>query len=260
MARKTVQKAPQEVKNVAAYLRVSTLEQAQSGLGLEAQRSKILAMAQLKDWPEPDFFRDEGISGTKETRNRPGLMAMMDAVNAGKYQAVIVSSLDRLARKILLTLELVEEVGEHALFISCKEAFDTTTPAGFLFLGICALMAQYERDLISQRTIAALEELSKKTGDHGGKIPYGYIRTPEGVKIDKAQARIVRSIFAMRERDRLSLRAIAGKLNQQQIAASHGGQWYHTSVKEILIRKEVYLGGQRGASIYKWPVILKEVA
>lgn len=256
MARKAGSQAPLEIKSVAAYLRVSTDEQARSGLGLEAQRSKCLAMAQLKDWPEPVFYRDEGISGTKETRNRQGLKSLMEDLNAGKHQAIIIASLDRLSRKIRLTLELVDDISQHAVLISCKEAFDTTTPAGYLFLGICALMAQYERDLIAERTRAALAELSKKTGDHGGKIPYGYMRSPGGVKVSTQQARVVRRIFHLRQQGE-TLRAIAEALNKASIPSARGKQWYHTSVKEVLAHQSAYEGGKRGASVYKWPVILK---
>lgn len=260
MARKPAVKPDQEVKSVAAYLRVSTDEQARSGLGLEAQRSKCLAMTHLKDWPEPAFYIDDGISGTKETRKRPRLTAMMDALSAGQHQAVIIPSLDRLARKIRLTLELVDEISQHAVLVSCRESFDTTTPTGYLFLGICALMAQYERDLISARTKGALAELSKKKGDHGGKIPYGYLRTPDGVQIETEQAKVIRHIFALRDssnKKERSLRAIAAKLNKQHILASRGGAWCFTSVKEILDHKEVYQGGQRGLSEFRWPVILR---
>jgi site-specific DNA recombinase len=259
MARRAPGKADQEIKSVAAYLRVSTDEQARSGLGLDAQRAKVLAMAQLKDWPEPVFYIDDGISGTKETRKRPKLAAMMAAIESGQHQAVIISSLDRLARKIRLTLELVDEISQHAVLVSCKEAFDTTTPAGYLFLGICALMAQYERDLIAERTRSALAELSKRSGDHGGRIPYGYVRTPKGVAIQDQQARVVRLIFAMRTRDKATLRAIAERLNKSHIPASHGGAWCFTSVREILAHQETYQGSQRGLSAFKWPVILRRV-
>lgn len=246
------------VTRVAAYLRVSTDEQARSGLGLGAQRAKVDAMATVKDWPAPTFYVDEGISGTKESRSRPALALMMDAVATGAVDAIIINSIDRLARKARLTLELAEEFQRAGVtLVSCKESIDTTTPAGQLFLTVLAGMAQFERDLIAERTRAALAEHSQRDGESGGRLPYGYVRELDGVRIERDQARIVRRIFQWR-RDGLTLRAIAAQLNKRRYASPQGKHWHHSSVAAVLANEMYYRGGLRGASALRWPVILKD--
>jgi len=97
-AMKTVQTMP-VVWRVAAYLRVSTDEQAESGLGIDAQRTQVRAMAVVKGYPAPTEYVDNGISGTKDVDKRPALHALMEDVAAGNVDVVVIPSLDRLGRK-----------------------------------------------------------------------------------------------------------------------------------------------------------------
>lgn len=246
------------IARIAAYLRVSTDMQARSGLGLADQRSKVLAMATVKGWPQPTFYVDEGISGTKESRQRPALGQMMDAAARGEIDAIIVNSIDRLARKARLTLELAEELQRSGVtLVSCKESIDTTTPAGQLFLTVLAGMAQFERDLIAERTRVALAEHSRRDGESGGRLPYGYVREANGLHVDRTQARVVRLIFSLREQ-RMTLRTIAGQLNKRGYASPQGTHWHHSSVAAVLANALYYHGGQRGESTLRWPVILAD--
>jgi site-specific DNA recombinase len=247
-----------EITHVAAYLRVSTEMQARSGLGRGAQLAKVEAMATVKGWPAPTLYVDDGLSGAKESRDRPALAQMMAAAAAGEIDAIIINSIDRLARKARLTLELAEELTRYGVtLVSCKESIDTATPAGQMILAVLAAMAQFERDLTSERTIAALAEHSRRDGESGGRLPYAYVRELDGVRIARDQARIVRRIFAWR-RDGLTLRAIAAQLNKRHYASPQGKHWHHSSVAAVLANEDYYRGGQRGASTLRWPVILKD--
>src|SRR5512142_1938604 len=157
-----------QVLHVAAYIRVSTEDQAESGLGMDAQRSRCKAMCEVKAWPEPTFYVDDGISGTKPVAKRPGLRKMIEDIEAGRIDAVVISSLDRLGRSAHIIINLVEEFRQkHIALVSCKESFDTSTPQGQLMLGIFAVLAQFERDLISQRTTDALVERELRDGETG---------------------------------------------------------------------------------------------
>jgi site-specific DNA recombinase len=202
-----------EPHGVAAYIRVSTDDQARSGLGVEAQKSRCAAMAVVKNWPTPTYYIDEGISGTKA--RRPQLDRLLVDVEAGKIQAVIILSLERLGRQTRLILDLVARITQHAVLVICKESFDTQTPQGAFVLTIIAAFSQLERDLISQRTAAALAEKSRRDGNGAGRIPYGYLRTEDGVSIDPAAAAVIRRIFALRKRG-VSLQDIAADLNTQR--------------------------------------------
>lgn len=92
----------------AIYLRVSTQEQADSGLGLAAQQARCLAMADAKGWPIPVIYADEGVSGTRGREKRPRLDLLMQAVEAGTINAVIVLDLTRLARRTQPVLSLID--------------------------------------------------------------------------------------------------------------------------------------------------------
>lgn len=244
------------IAHVAAYLRVSTEEQAQSGLGLADQRQRTAGMAAAKGWPAPVVYADEGISGTKEAKDRPALAHLLADVSAGRIDAVIVLSLDRLARKTLLVLDLVAQLSrQDVALISCKEALDTATPQGQFVLTMFAALAQLERDLIAERTQAALNILHHTTGDRGGRVPYGYRRTGEGLQVDRDAAAVVRRIFALHRRGE-SLRTIARRMRDMGAAGPRGAIWHHTSVAEILRNRSAYAGGARGASAHRWPAIL----
>lgn len=250
---------------VAAYVRVSTDEQKRSGLGLEAQLRKVHAMAAVKDWEEPTVYRDEGISGTKGPTKRPGLAQLLRDVRAGRYAAVIIPSLDRLGRKTRLVLELVEELSAAGVaLVSCKESLDTATPQGQFVLTLFAALAQLERDMIAERTTAALDAKRRRDGFAGGRLPYGYHRRDDhwsahhgDVGIERDAAAVVRLIFHLRAGG-LSYRHIAQQLTTMTSAPRGGDVWRHSAVAEILSNEAIYAGGQRGEGELRWPIILRE--
>lgn len=256
MGRARVEVVPRTITRVAAYLRVSTDEQAVSGLGLGDQRRRCDGMAASKAWPDPEVYADEGVSGTKEPNERPALAHLLAEVRAGRIDAVIVLDLSRLARKTMYVLSLVEEFRRYDVaLISCKEALDTSTPQGHFVLTMFAALAQLERDLISERTRAALAEHGRRDGERGGRVPYGYRRTPAGIVVESDAAAHVRLIYSLRRRGK-SLREIAEHLKTHDGAGPRGSIWRHSGIAEILKNQDAYKGGLRGESQVRWPRIL----
>jgi site-specific DNA recombinase len=240
----------------AIYLRVSTTEQALDGYGLDAQRAKCTAMATVKDWPTPVEYSDEGISGTKDESERPGLAALLAAVDAGAVDVVIVAAIDRLARSTVIVLTLVKRIqAGGADLVSCKESLDTTTAAGRFVLRMFASLAELDRDNIIERTTDGRNERGKKDGEKGGRLPLGYRRTESIVEIDPEAALTVRRIFALRKTANLA--AIADELNAAGEMPRHGAKWYASTVREVLLNEADYRGGLRGKSPERWPVILE---
>jgi DNA invertase Pin-like site-specific DNA recombinase len=123
-------------------------------------------MATVEGWNEPLVYCDAGISGTRDATRRPELQRLLSDVRSGTVAAVIILSLDRLGRETRLVLDLVEEFSRHGVaLVSCKESLDTTSPQGQFVLTMFAALAQLERDLISERTKAALSvQLSDDQG------------------------------------------------------------------------------------------------
>lgn len=255
------------IQHVALYIRVSTDEQAESGLGIEAQKTRCRAMAIASGYEEDIvLYVDEGVSGTKHPTKRKECARMLEDVQAGKVKAVIVSGLDRLARKMSYVLTLTEDFAARGVaFVSCKEKFDTSTPQGQFVLHMFAALGELERGMISQRTKEALTEKGKQDGEKGGRLPYAYVRVfvkdeatskghAVGIEVDEGKAGTVRRIFQLRDQG-LAMHKIADRLPQQPTPAQ-GGKWYASSIREILLNEQAYRGGLRGESDVAWPTIL----
>ena len=245
----------------ALYLRVSTEEQAEK-YGLDVQRERCEAMATVKGWEIAHTFTDDGVSGTLDESERPGLSALMTAAENGEIDAVIALSFDRLGRKTRIVLDTIDRLTAMGVeVVSCKENLDTGSPQGQFVLTIFAGLAQLERDTIVERTTAGRNARGKLDGERGGRVPLGYVRTiddkgnTDGVAIDEGTAPIVRNIFWWRQHEN-TLREIAGKLNEQGIPTPRGCKWHASSVKAVLDNEDKYRGGWRGASTMRWPAIL----
>lgn len=248
----------------AVYLRVSTEEQASDGYGLDVQLERTKAQIAAKGWVFTAEYIDAGISGTKEAVDRPGLAALMDAVQIGAVDAVVVLALDRLGRNTRLVLSLVETLTDaEVALVSCKESLDTSTPQGQFVLTMFAALAQLERDTIVERTTAGRNERGKRDGERGGRVPYGYLRGADGnITVDEQAARVVRRIFDLHNAKVPMLR-IAEMLNAEGLTTARKGQqrykaaqWYASTVQSVLRNENAYRGGRRGKSDVQWTAIL----
>ena len=153
------------------YIRVSTQGQVEDGVSLDAQEAKVRSWADLNNAAEVVIFRDEGISG-KRFDNRPGLRAALDAV--GKGDALVVYSLSRLSRSTKDTLILSEILlKKEADLVSLSEKIDTTTAAGKMVFRLLAVLSEFERDQISDRTRFVMAHKRACNEHCGGEIPYG---------------------------------------------------------------------------------------
>src|SRR3989442_10960301 len=140
---------PWPMKRAALYARVSTTEQTP-----ENQLVALRAFALARGWAVSEFI-DHGVSGAKD--RRPQLDAMLADVRRRKFDLVLVTKLDRLARSTrhLVTLGAeLEALGVDLVVLD--QAVDTTTPAGWLLFHVLASIAEFERDLIRDRVIAGV--------------------------------------------------------------------------------------------------------
>lgn len=235
---------------IAAYIRVSTDEQADSGLGLEAQLTRVRAMATAKGWQEPVVYEDAGVTGTIDVDERPNGARLLADIAAGKIDVVIVASLDRIGRRAVFILNFIDETKDSVQVVSCKESIDTSTPSGKFLVTIMAGIAELERDTISQRTKDALDARGRSVGIKAGIPPYGYRYVGKVVEIDAGKAEIVRRVFSIRQTG-LTLRATAKAIEEET-----GTSIAFKTVQLILDREAVYRGCKRGDSTETWPVIL----
>lgn len=146
---------------VAVYARVSTKEQSTEG-----QVAQLTAYCQSRGWADVAVFRDDGISGVRD--NRPELDRLRRRMMTGEFSAVVVSKMDRLGRSLGMILRFWDESdAAGARVIVIDQGIDTSTPAGRLQRNMLAALAEFERELILERTragIARARALGKKFG------------------------------------------------------------------------------------------------
>lgn len=230
----------------AIYARVSTDEQASSGLGVDAQINACRQMAALRGWEvnEEHIFVDAGVSGTLTPERRAQMGRLLAHANEGDFSTVIIFSLDRLARKTTYILDFVETLSESDIAVTFvrEQAIDTASAAGRVVMGVLAAFAQFERDLISERTRDAIAQ-KQASGWRAGRLPYGYSQGTGGAVIDQGKAQVVQRIFKDRAAGD-SYGKIANGLNSDNVAAPHGKRWYASSVREIVINNEAAYRGE----------------
>jgi DNA invertase Pin-like site-specific DNA recombinase len=139
-------------KRVAIYLRVSTSKQ-----DTENQLRELSAVADRSGWEIWKVYEDAGISGAKGRDSRPGLEAMMKAVNAKQFDLVATWSVDRLGRSLTDLLGILQELREKGvdLFLH-QQGLDTSTTAGRAMFQMLGVFAEFERGIIRERVNAGL--------------------------------------------------------------------------------------------------------
>lgn len=215
------------------YLRVSTDSQADSGLGLEAQRSAIEAAAKRLGLALVDVFTDSGLSGALDIEDRPSLFAAVQALKRG--DVLIVAKRDRLGRD-LVGVALIERsiTRKGARVISAAgEGTEGTDASAMLQRQILDCFSEYERRLIGQRTKAALRA-KRERGERAGNVPFGYSLNADGRRLDRNEAeQAVLSILGELKRAGYSQRAIAAELNRQGFTTRRGTAWRHQYVASL---------------------------
>lgn len=212
------------------YVRVSTDEQAKSGLGLEAQIAKIKAYAELFDIELTEIIMDEGISG--KTLDREGLQRAIKMLKDKKAEGMVIAKLDRLTRNVADLGTLVSTVFDKAELYSVSEQINTKNAAGRLVLNVLVSVAQWERETICERTKDALQAKKARGEKTGGNIPFGFdVINGKLVKNEEEQS-IINEIKNLKNKG-LSLRKIAGILNEKGIVTKNGKAWTATQIQRI---------------------------
>ena len=206
-------KLPPATLRAVGYVRVSTDEQADSGLGLDAQRAAIEAETARRGWELHGVYTDTA-SG-KTLSRRPGLEDALAKLDRGDADALVVAKLDRLSRSTKDFGTLMERAQRRGWApVVLDLGVDTTTPAGELVASVMVSVAQWERRAIGQRTKEAL----------AAKKAQGAILGRPRQLPAATRARIV----GMRSNG-LSLRAISDTLNSEGVPTAQGGALWHAS-------------------------------
>lgn len=233
--------------NCVIYIRVSSEKQADSGLGASAQRSACEEYARREKLNIVAVWDDNGISGSKNIDQRPGLANALASIGPG--DVLLVAKRDRLARDMLI-IRLIERDLERisAKIVSAAgEGNGSEDPSDRLLRGLLDLFAEFERVQIAYRTAQAMAVLRAQGQKTGGTIPYG--KRVARVVVDQENPKKKRVFledesFELGVIDRmmkqhalgLSQGDIAERLNADGIPSRSGGRWHGKVVRSIIRR------------------------
>ena len=213
------------------YCRVSTEFQATEGVSLEAQQAKAKAWCLANDYEVAAIYVDAGLSG-KRVDNRPELQRAL--ADCKKGDALVVYSLSRLARSTIDTISISEALTKKkADLVSLQEKLDTTTAAGRMMFQMLAVLAEFERNLVSERTSMALQH-KKSKGERVGQIPYGSSLADDGIQLvnDAYQQSVIAFVKDCKNKG-LSIRTTVTELTNKGYKPQ-GAKWHKTTVARIL--------------------------
>ena len=216
------------------YIRVSTDGQATDGVSLEAQRSKIAAWCELNDYELVSVYCDSGVSGKRAANREDFQAAMAESCEIGA--AFIVYSLSRFARNTRETLEYAERLEKAGSdLVSLSERIDTTTAAGTMVFRMLAVLAEFERDQVSERTRAAMAHKKSKGERVSGRIPFGKTLAADGVNLtDNPDEIAAIELMGQLRADGWTLQAICNELTDRNVATRTGGLWRPSTVAQLL--------------------------
>jgi len=225
-------------RRVGLYCRVSTDEQAQQGVSIEAQLAALRAWSNLKGWRMAGEYIDEGYSGT--TDNRPDFQRLMLDAKLDHFDILAVSKLDRLMRNVRLFHKVIYELdGVGVGFVSIQEGIDTSDKSGSgtgrLFLNILAAFAEFESARIGERVKDARQAMIQSGRWPAGKALYGYCwnKVKQCFEIVEEEAAVVRLIFDSYVNKGMAQIPIASMLNEQHYR-TRKGPWQANRVWAVL--------------------------
>lgn len=219
----------------ACYVRVSTDNQLEN-YSIEEQTDRLKAYCKAKDIQIVKIYTDGGYSGGNV--NRPALQQMLQDIDKGLIDSVIVYKLDRLSRSQKDTLMLIEDcfLAQNVDFVSVNENFDTSTPFGRAMIGILSVFAQLEKDQITERfTMGRIGRAKNGYFHGGGNAPTGYDYIDGELVINDYEAIQVKDLYNR------FLKGYSIHNCWQYMQQKYGGWSNEVSVRNVL-KNELYIG------------------
>jgi site-specific DNA recombinase len=229
-----------QMRTIALYCRVSTDEQAREGVSLDEQQERLKAYCRAMGWnSESILFIDDGYSA--KNMERPQLTKLINDVKKGIISKVMVTKLDRMSRKLLDLLQLIDLFGDHEVsFISISESFDTTTPSGRLTLQVLGAVAEFERERIRERVLDNMFHAAN-SGKWLTQSPYGYDLVDKVLVINDTESEIVRRVYDLYINQGFGYYTIAKKLNEEGVSSKFNKEWSIRSIK-LMLTNPAYKG------------------
>ncbi len=221
--------------HVIGYTRVSTSEQANEGVSLDAQEERITAYCKAHGMKLVQMYVDAGLSGRK-AHNRPALQSAID--HACREKAVLfVFSLSRLARSTRDAISIAERLSRAgAQLVSLSEKIDTTTATGKMFFRMMSVLAEFESDQISERVKTAVTHNKQHGKRYCNLAPFGY-QFINGTIVENVEEQTTIAHMRLLLATGLSFRRVARELTNSGILGRNGNPIPYQHVIRIVRRK-----------------------
>jgi DNA invertase Pin-like site-specific DNA recombinase len=219
------------------YIRVSTNQQAESGLGLDAQRVSITTAAQRLGLPLAQVFEDAGVSGSLAIEDRPILLDAVATLKRG--DVLLVAKRDRLGRDVVAVAMIERLVSKRGARVvsAAGEGTDSDDPTGLLMRRLIDSFAEYERLITAARTKAALASKRRRGERISRFAPFGYQVAADGRTLELAPSeQATLQIIRERRRSGDTLQRIADYLNSAGTLTRAGSPWRYEYVRAALRR------------------------
>lgn len=231
------------MRNVGLYVRVSTKEQAEKGWSIEGQLADLHRYCDAqKDWKVRWILKDPGY--TAANLDRPGVQRLLELVQEGRMDVIVVWRYDRLSRDNLDFPLLLHLFRKHNVDIvsATEPAPGTDTPYGEFVVGMIGLIATLERKMNAVRVKMGMRTRTKKGFWHGGPVPYGYAYFRETGRLAPipAEAEVVRRIFEVYA-DLGRLHALKERLRTEGRRDRRGRPW-NVQTLRLVLRRRRYAG------------------
>lgn len=234
-----VQRNEQAERRAVVYARTSTASQ-QFGYSIDEQVRQCVKRCHALDWSVLFVYRDEAESG--KNPDRPMFQELLTRAEQGVIDVVVFWKLDRFSRSIMHAVQLEKKFRDWGVGLhSMTEQIDTTTASGQFNFRNLANTAEFEREMISQRTKMGLAARAMEGKWPNGTPPLGYQPTASGrLRVDDSEAELVRWVFD-RYIETKSMAEVADKINADSDRATGHSKWTASTISSIL-RNELYIG------------------
>ena len=241
-------------KRCAIYTRKSTdegLEQDFNSLDAQREACSAYVLSQAGEgWEQIDEHYDDG-GWSGGTMERPAIKQLMDDVQAGRIDIIVVYKVDRLTRSLADFAKIVEILDEKgASFVSVTQAFNTTTSMGRLTLNVLLSFAQFEREVTGERIRDKIAASKRKGMWMGGTVPHGYYVHERKLLVNAKEAEEVRYIFSrylelgstLKLMDDLAAKGIRTRERTLRCGRKIGDVHFGRGPLSHLLKNQVYIG------------------
>ncbi len=239
---------PQPGQRIAIYARVSTEEQ-REGQTIDSQLSELERFSREKGWLIAAIYKDDGWSGG--VMERPELDRLRDDAQKSVFDAVLINDVDRLARDVSHLGVIKRDLERKGIQVIFRKLPGESSPTYNLMVNILGSFAEFERELIADRTRRGRRhKVETRKLYLGSNTAYGYRYIPknhasgaEGIlEINPQESDVVRKMFGWVDDEGLSAHGVVARLNELRISPKNGAHtWAKSSVLRIL-KSEMYAG------------------